>query len=155
MWQLACNLATIILWLHFIHAVPRLDAFVPSCYMPQAKNFSVVLHNRENRSLSAVLYWNTTQKPDGKQYCHGARQWTAGYKTFDTIWATPGDFETVSTLTTSMETAAKRATQLEFTGITRSKYYIFQVHNEAEADNVNARRSQNFASRVYYFGEQG
>ena len=123
--------------------------------MPRARNFSVVLHNRENRSLSAILYWNTTQKPDRQQYCDGARQWTAGYKTFSSVWATPSDFETVSGLNRSMETAAKRATKFEFRGISRSKYYIFQVHNEAVDDNVNARRPQDFASRVYYFGKQG
>ena len=123
--------------------------------MPQAVNLSVVLHNYENGSLSATLYWNSTQKPDRRNYCHGARLWTVGYKTFDNVWGTPFDFETVTRLTESMETAAKRDTHFEFTGISRSKYYIFQVHNEAGADDANHQRSQDFASRVYYFGEQG
>ena len=121
--------------------------------MPRAVNLTVVLHNRANGSLAATLYWNSTQKPDGRQYCNGSRQWTVGYKTYDNILDTPSDFGRVFSLTLSTATTAQRDTHFEFTGISRSKYYIFQVHNEAD-DEYN-RRPQNFTSRVYYFGEQG
>ena len=50
---------------------------------------------------------------------------------YDNVWGTPSNFGTVSGLTVSMETAAKRDTHFEFTGISRSKYYIFQVWNKA------------------------
>ena len=121
--------------------------------MPRAVNLSVVPHYFENGSLTATLYWNYTQKPDGLQYCSGSRQWTVGYKTFENVWATPSDFGRVSSLTLSTATAAKRDTHFQFTGISRSKYYIFQVHNEA--DDENNPRPQDFTSWVYYFGEQG
>ena len=121
--------------------------------MPRAVNLSVVPHYLENGSLTATLYWNYTQKPDGQEYCDGSRQWTVGYKTFDNVWGIPSDFGRVSSLTVSTATAARRDTHYEFTGITRSKYYIFQVHNEA--DDPTDRISQDFTSMVYYFGEQG
>ena len=140
-------------WLHFINAAASDDVHPDRCYMPQAVNLSVVPHNLENGSLTATLYWNYTQKSDGLQYCDGSRQWTVGYKTFENVWGTPSDFGRVFSLTLSTATAAQRDTHFEFTGISRSKYYIFQVHNEAD-DEYN-RRPQNFTSRVYYFGEQG
>ena len=118
--------------------------------MPRAVNLTVVLHNRANGSLAATLYWNSTQKPDGWRYCDGSRQWTVGYKTFDNVWDTPSDFQKVFGLTVSMETAD---THFEFTGISRLKYYIFQVRNKQ--DNPIDRRPQDFTSWVYYFGEQG
>ena len=118
--------------------------------MPRAVNLTVVPHYLENGSLTATLYWNYTQKPDRQEYCDGSRQWTVGYKTYDNVWGTPSDFGRVSWLTVSMETAD---THFEFTGISKSMYYIFQVHNEA--NNTMDRRSQDFTSGVYYFGEQG
>ena len=133
---------------------PRLN----SCYMPQARNLTVVLHEHTNDStLTATLYWNYTQKPDGERFCGGSRQWKVNVRTYRHVYDTPDDFALVSNPNPWRDTVNRRDTHFEFTGISRSQYYLFQVHNEAALldQPSNYPHSQNFSSHIYYFGEQG
>ena len=133
---------------------PRLNL----CYMPQARNLTVVLHEHTNDStLTATLYWNYTQKPDGERFCGGSRQWKVNVRTYRHVYDTPDDFALVSNPNPWRDTVNRRDTHFEFIGISKSLYYLFQVHNEAALldQPSNYPHSQNFSSHIYYFGEQG
>ena len=128
------------------------------CYMPQASNLRVVLHEHVNDStLNATLYWNNTQKPDNERYCVGSRQWQVNVRTYRHVYDTPEDFASVSNPNPWRNTANRRDTHFAFTGISRSQYYLFQVRNEASHldQPTNNPIAGNFSSHIYYFGEQG
>lgn len=153
--------------LHYWHHLSdtQLDFEDVRCFIPAAYDLTLVVHEQNDSFVtSASLYWNVTTKPDGVPNCMGARRWQVRSVAYDLVTDTAEDHANNDDVMRHgdpaewQNTKPPRGQNFTFTALDRSRYYVFQVQNDASmdhrADDYRVKIRQ-YASHVYYFGQQG
>ena len=135
------------------------------CFIPEAQNLTLVVHEQNDSFVtSASLYWNVTEKSDGNRTCKGAKKFQVRSVAYDIVSSTSRDHASnaeVMRYGKAIEwrnTSQRREKSFTFTSLSRSRWYVFQVQNNASADDDSenyAERIRQYSSHVYYFSQQG
>ncbi len=130
--------------------------YEPNCYHPAAVNVTAA-EESINSTQMITVHWNSTNRPEGIEYCHGSRRYSVYVKAFERADLDDHmDNGPAMLLPRVWYTNTTRARDTHFTippPISRDKYYTVQIQNRYK-NTLGDYVYNQFTSPIFYFGEQ-
>ncbi len=130
--------------------------YEPNCYHPAAVNVTAA-EETINSTQMITVHWESTNRPEGIEYCHGSRRYSVYVKTFERAELDDNmDNGPAMYYPRVWYTNTTRARDTHYTippPISRDKYYTVQIQNRYK-NTLGQYVYNQFASPIFYFGEQ-